>query len=138
MAPRSCHHLALPTVQYTSGSCSELKETLKRINKGAERVADICGSSRTTTAPNASGTASSSAPVTPPEKRRVFRGSIMFCLKDVPPDSMRSIIRDFKRPLDSMVRSGDNFVSAIYNNSLAVSAFPSLSRSFYSSLQRVR
>ena len=73
----------------------------------------------------------------PPTDRRVFRGSIMFCLKDVPADSMRSIIRDFNKPLNSMVRNGDNFVSAIYNNKLSLAAFPSLSREFYTTLQRV-
>eukprot|EP00892_Ulva_mutabilis_P011347 jgi/Ulvmu1/8585/UM045_0028.1 len=35
-----------------------------------------------------------------------------------------------------MVRSGDNFVSAIYSNKLFISAFPGLSGVFYTTLQR--
>eukprot|EP00892_Ulva_mutabilis_P011345 jgi/Ulvmu1/8583/UM045_0026.1 len=116
---------------------TELMETLKRINKGAERVADICGSSGAgSAAPGVAGGAASNAPVAPPTDRRVFRGSIMFCLKDVSPDAMRSTVRDFNKPLNSMVRSGDNFVSAIYNNKLSISAFPGLSGAFYTTLQR--
>ena len=50
----------------------------------------------------------------------------------------RGIIKDFKGPLNKMVKAGDNFVTAIYSNKVSISAFPGISPAFYSTLQKVR
>eukprot|EP00892_Ulva_mutabilis_P011348 jgi/Ulvmu1/8586/UM045_0029.1 len=59
---------------------TELMETLRRINKGAERVADICGSSG---AGSAGAVAAGGAASGASKRPLLFRRSIMFCLKDV-------------------------------------------------------
>jgi hypothetical protein len=80
----------------------------------------------------------SGAPAT--SESLIFRGSIMFCLKDTPADAgeKRGIIKDFRGPMTRMVKAGDNFVTAIYGNKLAITAFPGISPAFYSTLERVR
>lgn len=144
--------------------CRDLKETLRRLNKGAGKVADLCGTTTTAAAvpqpPQAAAprpAADSPAPApatgsTAAAERQLFRGGIMFCLKDVPaePGIMSSTIRDFEVGLGSMVSGGDDFVSAIFNNTLAVAAFPSLQQqtgaasaaagrgAFYLTLRQVR
>jgi hypothetical protein len=70
--------------------------------------------------------------------RLIFRGSIMFCLKDVERSSMRSVVKEFSGKISGLVQSGDNFVSSIYSNEVSVSAFPKLGRPFYKTLERVR
>ena len=110
--------------------CRDLKETLRRLNKGADKVADLSGSSPAQGPPHdaaaaASDTQTDSAGAL---ERRVFRGGLMFCLKDVPaePGIMRSTLGDFEAGLNGMVCGGEDFVSATFNNTLALAAFPSL------------
>ena len=59
--------------------CRELIETLKRLNKGARKVEDI-GGKTVTTSQGADSTSEKSGSM-------IFRGSIMFCLKDTPADA---------------------------------------------------
>lgn len=103
----------MPTSQMC---CSELQETLKRLNKGAQKVKSITGNSDSF----------------------IFRGSIAFCLKDVQRAAMRATVKEFRGKLNNLVQSGDNFVSNIYNNQMSTTAFPPLSRDFYKTLETVR
>jgi hypothetical protein len=95
--------------------CRELHETLKRLNKGAQKVKAISGSS----------------------DNLIFRGSIAFCLKDVQRAAMRATVKEFGGKLNGHVQSGDNFVTNIFNNKMSTAAFPPLSRDFYKTLETV-
>lgn len=97
--------------------CRELTEMLNRMNKGAQKVGDISGTS---------------------SEDLIFRGGIMFCLKDVQRDGMRSSVTEFNSRMRGFVQSGQNFVASIYRNNVAVGAFPPLSRQFFKLLQQVR
>lgn len=97
--------------------CRELTEMLNRMNKGAQKVGDISGSGG---------------------EDLIFRGGIMFCLKDVQRDGMRSSVKEFNSRMRGFVQSGQNFVATIYKNNVSVGAFPPLSRQFFKLLQQVR
>ena len=62
---------------------------LNRMNKGAQKVGDISGSGG---------------------EDLIFRGGIMFCLKDVQRDGMRSSVSEFNSRMRGFVQSGQNFV----------------------------
>ena len=94
-----------------------MSETLKRMNKGAQKVTSISGTS---------------------DQPLIFRGSLAFCFKDVQPGAMRSVGPEFTAKLNALVQSGENFVSSIYNESVITTAFPPLSRDFYRTLEKVR
>ena len=87
------------------------------MNKGAQKVSDI------------SGTAG---------ENLIFRGGVMFCLKDVQRGAMNSTVGEFRGKIKDYVQAGENFVSTIYRNSVAISAFPPLSRAFFRVLRTVR
>lgn len=87
------------------------------MNKGAQKVQAIAGSSG---------------------ESLIFRGRILFCLKDVTADSSTSARKSFESKLANFVQSGENSFSKIFGSSkINVAAFPPLSRKFYKQLQEV-
>jgi hypothetical protein len=87
------------------------------MNKGAQKVSDVTGTSG---------------------ENLIFRGGVMFCLKDVQNAAMFSTVGEFKGKVKDYVHSGHNFVSTMYKNSVTISAFPPLSRAFFKVLEKVR
>jgi hypothetical protein len=96
--------------------CRELQETLNRMNKGAQKVSDVTGTSG---------------------ENLIFRGGVMFCLKDVQRAAMSSTVGEFKGKVREYVQCRDNFVSTMYKNSVVITAFPPLSRAFFKNLGKV-
>jgi hypothetical protein len=111
-----CTSAYSPRAQTPRCLCRELTETLKRMNKGAQKVSDITGTSG---------------------ESLIFRGGVMFCLKDVQRAAMPSTVGEFKGKIKDYVQAGQNFVSTIYHNSVVISAFPPLSRLFFKALRTV-
>lgn len=107
---------------------------LKRINKGASNVDDITGR---TLQPDPS--AAAAAPEGASE-RLIFRGRVLFALKDAPDDhtDQRKIIKEFKKQLSHAVNQGENFVEALYGGKASFTAYPGLSPEFYRTLKEVR
>jgi hypothetical protein len=97
--------------------CRELTEMLHRMNKGAQKVGDISGSNG---------------------EELIFRGGIMFCLKDVQRDALRPSVAEFTSKIKGFVQGGQNFVSSLYKNNVRVGEFAPLSRPFFKTLLNVR
>lgn len=93
-----------------------MRETLKHMNKGAEKVKSISGSSA---------------------ESLIFNGAITLCLKDVQPSAMGSVGPEFTDKLIDLVQNGENFVSSIYGGSVLALSFPPLCKDFYRTLEKV-
>jgi hypothetical protein len=110
-------HAKLYKISRPAMTCRDLLETLKRLNKGAQKVQNLSGSG---------------------DQSLIFRGSIAFCLKDVQRAAMQATVVEFMDKLNQLVQGGQNFVSSIYSNLVSSTAFPPLCRDFYKTLEKVR
>ncbi|KAK9815730.1 hypothetical protein WJX72_008687 [[Myrmecia] bisecta] len=91
--------------------------TLERFNLGASKVKSMCGSSQQT---------------------KVYKGSLMFALKDTQASAVREIRTDFRNHLQRVVQQPDNFLSTMYSGRYTLADFPShQTPSFYRKLEAV-
>lgn len=72
----------------------------------------------------------------------IFRGRILFCLKDVGANMQKSAMKEFQDKTLTFVQSGGNSFSKIYGSNgtddvsnISFAAFPYLSKKFYRQLQ---
>jgi hypothetical protein len=94
-----------------------VSQMLERFNLGASKVISMCGRS---------------------SSNKVYRGSLMFALKDTQASSVGEVRREFNSHLERMVQQPENFLTTMYSGQYSLADFPShQSKGFYRKLEKV-